>query len=40
MCDCSTECCKVNDTDDHYHTEKYCFHTNGDIHKISDEDSL
>ena len=39
-CDCSTDCCKANDTTNHYHTEEYCFHTDGDIHKIGDKDGL
>ena len=39
-CDCSTDCGKSNGPTNHYHTEEYCFHANGDIHKICDKCSL
>ena len=39
-CDCSPDCCKAKDTTYHYHIGEYCFHTDGDIHKINDKDSL
>ncbi len=39
-CDCSPECCKVNDTTYHYHVEEDCVHPNGFIHKTCENDSL
>jgi len=33
-CDCSPDCCKVNDTTYHYHVEEDCVHPNGFIHKL------
>ncbi len=36
-CDCSPDCCKVNDTTYHYHVEEDCVHPNGFIHKTCDK---
>jgi hypothetical protein len=38
-CDCSPDCCKVNDTTYHYHVEEDCIHPNGFIHKTCDDKS-
>jgi hypothetical protein len=39
-CDCSPECCKANDTSNHYHIGEDCFHSNEFSHKTCDDDSL